>query len=52
MALAKGVLFLVCSGGAILLSPCPFEGPIEYTSFRIHSVDITKVYSKKDVNIQ
>ncbi|OAD56123.1 WD repeat-containing protein 65 [Eufriesea mexicana] len=43
MALAKGVLFLVCSGGIILSLLCPVQEPIEYTSFRIHSVDITKI---------
>lgn len=37
------VLFLVCPGGIILSVKCPFQEPIHYLTFHIHSDDITKV---------
>nr|XP_012150129.1 PREDICTED: cilia- and flagella-associated protein 57 [Megachile rotundata] len=37
------VLFLVCPNGIILSVKCPLQEPIHYTSFHIHSADITKI---------
>ncbi|KOX70977.1 WD repeat-containing protein 65 [Melipona quadrifasciata] len=36
-------LFLVCPGGIILSVKCPFQEPIHYVTFHIHSADITKI---------
>ncbi|XP_034177079.1 testes of unusual size [Osmia lignaria lignaria] len=37
------VLFLVCPNGIILSIKCPLQEPIHYTSFDIHSAEITKI---------
>ncbi|CAL7949933.1 unnamed protein product [Xylocopa violacea] len=37
------VLFLVCPGGIILSVKCPFQEPVQYLNFHMHSADITKI---------